>query len=135
MTSTDLKVWFKGNDQKAFSLSRSPFGNRSLDATRRELNTLKTERERTKRRVEELDFESLWVTEFTGRDPYTTAAHLLAHTQSLTIATGIANVWEVCHHLRGEAGPRQIEGAKVGLAHVIGLASACGIHILESNSA
>jgi len=50
-------------------------------------------------------------------------------------ATGIANVWEICHHLRGEAGPRQIEGAKVGLAHVIGLASACGIHILESNSA
>jgi acetyl-CoA acyltransferase len=50
-------------------------------------------------------------------------------------ATGIANVWEVCHHLRGEAGPRQIEGAKVGLAHVIGLASACGIHVLESNAA
>jgi len=46
-------------------------------------------------------------------------------------ATGIANVWEICHHLRGEAGDRQIEGAKVGLAHVIGLGSACGIHILE----
>ena len=48
-------------------------------------------------------------------------------------ATGIANIWEVCHHLRGEAGARQIEGAKVGLAHVIGLGSACGIHILESS--
>ncbi len=46
-------------------------------------------------------------------------------------ATGIANIWEVCHHLRGEAGDRQIEGAKVGLAHVIGLGSACGVHILE----
>ncbi len=46
-------------------------------------------------------------------------------------ATGIANIWEVCHHLRGEAGPRQIEGARVGLAHVIGLGSACGVHILE----
>jgi acetyl-CoA acyltransferase len=46
-------------------------------------------------------------------------------------ATGIANVWEICHHLRGEAGDRQIEGAKVGLAHVIGLGSACGVHILE----
>ncbi|HAS12896.1 MAG TPA: thiolase, partial [Acidimicrobiaceae bacterium] len=44
-------------------------------------------------------------------------------------ATGIANIWEVCHHLRGEAGDRQIEGAKVGLAHVIGLGSACGVHI------
>jgi acetyl-CoA acetyltransferase len=46
-------------------------------------------------------------------------------------ATGIANIWEVCHHLRGEAGDRQIEGANVGLAHVIGLGSACGVHILE----
>jgi acetyl-CoA acyltransferase len=46
-------------------------------------------------------------------------------------ATGIANIWEVCHHLRGEAGDRQIAGAKVGLAHVIGLGSACGVHILE----
>jgi acetyl-CoA acetyltransferase len=49
-------------------------------------------------------------------------------------ATGIANIWEVCHHLRGEAGDRQIEGAKVGLAHVIGLGNACGIHILEKSS-
>ena len=48
-------------------------------------------------------------------------------------ATGIANIWEVCHHLRGEAGPRQIEGAKVGMAHVIGLGSACGLHILEKS--
>ncbi|MCU1395118.1 MAG: pcaF 3 [Ilumatobacteraceae bacterium] len=50
-------------------------------------------------------------------------------------ATGIANIWEICHHLRGEAGDRQIEGAKVGLAHVIGLGSACGIHILEKSAA
>jgi len=50
-------------------------------------------------------------------------------------ATGIANIWEVCHHLRGEAGDRQIEGAKVGLAHVIGLGSACGVHILERSAA
>jgi acetyl-CoA acetyltransferase len=49
-------------------------------------------------------------------------------------ATGIANIWEICHHLRGEAGPRQIEGAKVGLAHVIGLGSACGVHILERSA-
>jgi acetyl-CoA acyltransferase len=50
-------------------------------------------------------------------------------------ATGIANVWEVCHHLRGEAGDRQIEGARVGLAHVIGLGSACGVHVLERPAA
>lgn len=46
-------------------------------------------------------------------------------------ATGIANIWEICTHLRGEAGSRQIDNAKVGLAHVIGLGSACGVHILE----
>ncbi len=50
-------------------------------------------------------------------------------------ATGIANIWEVCHHLRGEAGDRQIEDARVGLAHVIGLGSACGVHILEKAAA
>ncbi len=50
-------------------------------------------------------------------------------------ATGIANIWEICHHLRGEAGDRQIENATVGLAHVIGLGSACGVHILERSAA
>ncbi len=46
-------------------------------------------------------------------------------------ATGIANVYEVATHLRGEAGARQIEGARVGLTHVIGLGSACAVHVLE----
>jgi acetyl-CoA acetyltransferase len=45
-------------------------------------------------------------------------------------ATGVANIAEVVWHLRGEAGNRQVEGSKVGLAHVIGLCSACTIHIL-----
>ncbi len=46
-------------------------------------------------------------------------------------ATGIANVYEVTTHLRGEAGDRQIPGARVGLTHVIGLGSSCAVHILE----
>jgi acetyl-CoA acyltransferase len=45
--------------------------------------------------------------------------------------TGAAGVFEITTQLRGEAGDRQIEGAKVGMAHVIGLGSSCGIHILE----
>jgi acetyl-CoA acyltransferase len=45
-------------------------------------------------------------------------------------ATGVANIYEVVTHLRGQGGARQVEGAKVGLAHVIGLGSACTIHIL-----
>jgi acetyl-CoA acetyltransferase len=50
-------------------------------------------------------------------------------------ATGIANVFEVATHLRGEAGPRQIDGARVGLTHVIGLGNACAVHILERSAA
>jgi acetyl-CoA acyltransferase len=46
-------------------------------------------------------------------------------------ATGVANLYEVTTHLRGEAGDRQVEGAKVGLTHVIGLGSACVVHVLE----
>ena len=49
-------------------------------------------------------------------------------------STGIANIYEVCTHLRGEAGARQVEGAKIGMTHVIGLGTACSIHILEKTS-
>jgi acetyl-CoA acetyltransferase len=49
-------------------------------------------------------------------------------------ATGVANIYEVTTHLRGEAGARQVQGARVGMTHVIGLGSACGIHILEKVS-
>ena len=47
-------------------------------------------------------------------------------------ATGVANIYELVTQLRGNAGARQVEGAKVGLAHVIGLGSACTIHILAA---
>ena len=45
-------------------------------------------------------------------------------------ATGVANIFEVVTHLRGRAGARQVEGAKVGMAHVIGLGSACTLNVL-----
>jgi len=47
-------------------------------------------------------------------------------------ATGVANIYEIVTQLRGKAGARQVEGAKAGLAHVIGLGSACTIHILTA---
>jgi acetyl-CoA acyltransferase len=81
-----------------------------------------------------VDFFKSGATWRTGSMPVNVSGGLQSKGHPIA-ATGIANVWEVCHHLRGEAGPRQIEGAKVGLAHVIGLASACGIHVLESNRA
>ncbi|MAI54648.1 MAG: thiolase [Gammaproteobacteria bacterium TMED95] len=65
-----------------------------------------------------------------GRVPVNVSGGLLSKGHPLG-ATGIANIYEVCTHLRGEAGKRQVEGARLGLTHVIGLGSACGIHILE----
>jgi acetyl-CoA acetyltransferase len=47
-------------------------------------------------------------------------------------ATGVANIYEIVTQLRGQGGARQVQGAKVGLAHVIGLGSACTIHILTA---
>ena len=46
-------------------------------------------------------------------------------------ATGIANLYEVATHLRGEAGDRQITDARVGLTHVLGLGVICAVHVLE----
>lgn len=66
-----------------------------------------------------------------GKTPVNVSGGLLSKGHPLG-ATGIANIYEVATHLRGEAGDRQIPGAKVGLTHVIGLASACAVHILEA---
>jgi len=65
-----------------------------------------------------------------GKVPVNVSGGLLSKGHPLG-ATGIANIYEVSQHLRGEADKRQVEGAKLGLTHVIGLGSACGIHILE----
>lgn len=65
-----------------------------------------------------------------GRIPVNVSGGLLSKGHPLG-ATGVANIYEVTTHLRGEAGSRQVEGAKVGLTHVIGLGSACAIHVLE----
>jgi acetyl-CoA acyltransferase len=65
-----------------------------------------------------------------GRIPVNVSGGLLSKGHPLG-ATGIANIYEVATHLRGEAGKRQVKDAKLGLTHVIGLGSACAIHILE----
>jgi acetyl-CoA acetyltransferase len=69
-----------------------------------------------------------------GRIPVNVSGGLLSKGHPLG-ATGIANIYEISTHLRGEAGERQIEGARFGLTHVLGLGSACAIHILERVSA
>jgi acetyl-CoA acyltransferase len=65
-----------------------------------------------------------------GKVPVNVSGGLLSKGHPLG-ATGIANIYEVTTHLRGEGGKRQVQGARLGLTHVIGLGSACAIHILE----
>jgi acetyl-CoA acyltransferase len=83
---------------------------------------------------EAVNFFNSGATWRTGKTPVNVSGGLESKGHPIA-ATGIANIWEVCQHVRGEGGNRQIEGAKVGLAHVIGLGSACGIHILEKAAA
>jgi acetyl-CoA acetyltransferase len=68
-----------------------------------------------------------------GSTPVNVSGGLLSKGHPLG-ATGLANIYEVATHLRGEAGDRQIAGARVGLTHVIGLASACAVHVLEARA-
>jgi acetyl-CoA acetyltransferase len=67
-----------------------------------------------------------------GKIPVNVSGGLISKGHPLG-ATGVANLFEVATHLRGEAGDRQIEGASVGLTHVIGLGSACAVHVLEKS--
>src|SRR5215468_407895 len=43
--------------------------------------------------VEKAGYKALWIPEAVGREPFAHAAYLLDHTERLTIATGIANIW------------------------------------------
>jgi acetyl-CoA acetyltransferase len=68
-----------------------------------------------------------------GRMPVNVSGGLLSKGHPIG-ATGVANVYEIATHLRGEAGDRQIDGARVGLAHVLGGGWSCAVHILERAS-
>jgi acetyl-CoA acyltransferase len=59
------------------------------------------------------------ITALGGRVPVSTSGGLLSKGHPLG-ATGLAQVHEVVTQLRGEAGPRQVEGARIGMAHCVG---------------
>ncbi len=67
-----------------------------------------------------------------GRIPVNVSGGLLSKGHPIG-ATGVANMVEIVDQLRGNAGVRQVEGAKIGMTHVLGfgLGSAAGIHIFE----
>lgn len=58
-------------------------------------------------------------TELGGRIPVNPSGGLLSKGHPVG-ATGVAQVVELTHQLRGEAGPRQVEGATIGVAHTLG---------------
>jgi hypothetical protein len=42
-------------------------------------------------------------------------------------------VHEIVLQLRGEAGPRQVDGARRGLAHLVGGGSVCTVSLFEAD--
>ncbi|ALJ16451.1 thiolase family protein [Sphingopyxis macrogoltabida] len=65
-----------------------------------------------------------------GRIPVNVSGGLLSKGHPIG-ATGVANLYELSLHLRRQAGERQVEGARMGLAHVVGLGTCSAVHILE----
>ena len=73
-------------------------------------------------------------TKLTGRIPVNPSGGLLAKGHPVG-ASGVGQIAEIVWQLRGQAGKRQIEGAKVGLAQMMGGGKegdvrACNVHIL-----
>ena len=76
------------------------------------------------------------VTELGGRLPVNASGGLLSKGHPVS-ASGVAQIAEIVWQLRGQAGERQVNNAKVGLAHVIGgevtglESGAVAVHILK----
>jgi acetyl-CoA acetyltransferase len=75
------------------------------------------------------------VTEIKGRMPVNTSGGLITKGHPVG-ATGVSQVYEIWLQLRGEAGDRQVEGAKTGMMHngggmVRGEAAATTAHVLS----
>ena len=65
-----------------------------------------------------------------GKCPWSTDGGLIARGHPGG-PTGLAQVWDATLQLRGEAGKRQVEGARTGLVHMMGAGSVCCMHILQ----
>ena len=65
-----------------------------------------------------------------GRFPFNTDGGLIARGHPGG-PTGLAQIFELTRQLRGEAGPRQVANARIGLAHLVGGGSVCTVSILK----
>jgi acetyl-CoA acetyltransferase len=64
-----------------------------------------------------------------GRIPFNTDGGLIARGHPAG-PTGLAQIHELVVQLRGQAGRRQVENARVGLAHLVGGGSVCTVSLL-----
>jgi acetyl-CoA acetyltransferase len=64
-----------------------------------------------------------------GKVPFSTDGGLIARGHPGG-PTGLAQIWETVHQLRGTAGKRQVANARAGLCHMMGGGSVCAAHIL-----
>ncbi len=65
-----------------------------------------------------------------GRIPFNTDGGLIARGHPGG-PTGLAQIHEIVTQLRGEAGRRQVEDARIGLAHLVGGGSVCTVSLLR----
>jgi acetyl-CoA acetyltransferase len=68
-----------------------------------------------------------------GRIPFNTDGGLIARGHPAG-PTGLAQIHELVTQLRGEAGRRQVESARVGLAHLVGGGSVCTVSLLARDA-
>jgi len=69
--------------------------------------------------------------EIGGRIPVNVSGGLISKDEPIG-ASHLGQVHEIVLQLRGQAGKRQVEGAKVGLAHVLGASGHCAVTILKN---
>lgn len=65
-----------------------------------------------------------------GRIPFSPDGGLIGRGHPIG-PTGLAQVWDATQQLRGEAGPRQVADARLGVLHMIGAGSVCYVNVLE----
>ncbi len=69
-------------------------------------------------------------TKLGGRIPFNSDGGLIARGHPGG-PTGLAQIHELALQLRGQAGPRQVEGARTGVAQLVGGGSVCAISVLQ----
>jgi acetyl-CoA acetyltransferase len=71
------------------------------------------------------------VTEMTGKHPVNVSGGVICKGEPVG-ASHLGQIAELAWQLRGQSGNRQVQGAKVGLGHVLGAGGNCGVTILQN---